>query len=180
MRARRSGPAPATAPGSASRARAGFVAPAFAQRHARDLDGQPRADRRGCRSLRQARLRFARRIERDDCAAPAFPGFDQFRGDDGAGPRPLALAFDPRFDDLAVLDQRGARFADAGFVEPLSQAERPRCSAGRAFRTAAGRPRSNGCPTGSGRSSPPGPGSRSRPPCPCPRRSRHTSRPRRR
>lgn len=86
----------------------GLVAAALAQRHARDLDRQPRAERNA--PCRHGRDGVARQVE------PHHPRFDQPPGDNSADARPLALAFDPRLDDMTVFDQRGPRLADAGFV----------------------------------------------------------------
>ena len=50
---------------------------------------------------------------------------DQPRGEDGARGDD-ALTGDAGFDDLAVVDQQRADFADAGLGQPLRQADSPR------------------------------------------------------
>ena len=81
---------------------------ALAQRHAYDLDRQPRAERNALR--RHGCDGIARQVETH------HPRFDQPPGDNSTDTRPLALAFDPRLDNMTVFDQRGPRLADAGFV----------------------------------------------------------------
>ena len=63
----------------------------------------------------------------------------------------LARPFDPRRDDLAVLDQHRAMLADTQFDQPrgfarVRQARSPPRAARRESRTGAARPRPNGCP----------------------------------
>ena len=89
-------------------------------------------------------------------------------------PRTANVQFDVRFNNDAVLHQRGAALADSRFIQPLNQCPRPAADCG--LQREAGRQRPNGCPTESERTLRRGPGSHSRRLCRAIRRFRYRRR----
>ena len=164
IRASRSGPVAGAA--SVATPRGSLTRPALGDRLAHDLDPQPRAlrSRRAARATSIASPPPSQRGPRRPAAtrstsraASTVPTAQRRRS------RSIA-----RLDDRAAVDQRGARLADAGLVEPFSQARSPPASSS-ARVSNSGRPTTpEWLPAGSARTPRRGPGWHSRRPCPCP------------
>ena len=141
---------------------AASTAPRRGMRFARDFDRQARRPRslRGRRA--GADIRCPPASTRSACGRRPL---SSLASSDRVPAGTMPSSQDPRFDDLAVLDQRGAGLADPALDQPFRQSDSPRSSAAPASRRAAGRRRWNSCRRCAGHRPRHSPGAHSRRPC---------------